>query len=211
MQFFKEVSKKRLIMMILGIFIIGVAVSAFRLSEFGVDPFTCMNLGISGYLHMSFGNWQLFMNAAILVIVVFTVQKCVGLGTIINMVFVGYIADVLCWIVTECMQITAGLGFRIVCLCIGMLCASFGAAMYMEADLGIAPYDSVAYIIQKVTKEKISFRMGRILSDVTVMLVGIIACLAAGNNVWLIFGLGTALNSLLNGPLIQFFRNQISA
>ena len=211
MQFFKTMSQKRLGMMILGIIIIGIAVSAFRLSEFGVDPFTCMNLGISGYLHMSFGNWQLIMNAAILIIVFFTVRNCVGLGTFINMVFVGYIADFLCWIITECMQITAGVGFRLICLCIGMLCASFGAALYMVADLGIAPYDAVAYIIQKVTKGKISFRMGRILSDVTVMLAGIVACLVAGNNVWLIVGLGTILNSLLNGPLIQFFRNRISA
>ena len=71
MQLFKTVSKMRLMMMFFGIFIIGVAVSAFRLSAFGVDPFTCMNLGISGYLHMGFGTWQLLMNLVILVVVFF--------------------------------------------------------------------------------------------------------------------------------------------
>lgn len=205
MQLFKTVSKMRLMMMCFGIFLIGVAVSAFRLSAFGVDPFTCMNLGISGYLHMGFGTWQLLMNLVILVVVFFTVRKCIGLGTIINMVFVGYTADLFCWIVTDYMKITPGIGFRIVCLCIGMLFASLGAAMYMVADLGIAPYDSVAYIIQKATKEKVSFRMARVLSDVTVMAVGIVACFASGENVWLIVGVGTILNALLNGPLIQFF------
>ena len=125
------------------------------------------------------------------------------------MVFVGYTADFFCWIITDCMKITLGIGFRMVCLCIGMLCASLGAAMYMMADLGIAPYDSVAYIIQKATKEKVSFRMGRVLSDVTVMVVGIVACLASGENVWLIVGIGTILNSLLNGPLIQFFKERL--
>lgn len=209
MQLFRTVSRMRFIMMFLGIFLIGLGVSAFRLSAFGVDPFTCMNLGISGYLHMSFGTWQLLMNLLMLVVVFFTVRKYIGLGTIINMVFVGYTADFFCWIVTDCMKIVPGIGLRIVFLCVGMLCVSLGAAKYMMADLGIAPYDAVAYIIEKATKEKISFRMGRVLSDVTVMTVGIVACLASGDNVWLIVGVGTILNSLLNGPLIQFFKEHL--
>ena len=39
---------KRCIMMVTGILFIGICVGAFRLSAFGVDAFTCMNLGISG-------------------------------------------------------------------------------------------------------------------------------------------------------------------
>ena len=45
---------KRFWMMLLGIALISVAVGCYRLSEFGVDAFTCMNLGISGFLGMSF-------------------------------------------------------------------------------------------------------------------------------------------------------------
>ena len=58
---------KRFWMMLLGIALISVAVGCYRLSEFGVDAFTCMNLGISGFLGMSFGNWQLFVNIVILI------------------------------------------------------------------------------------------------------------------------------------------------
>ena len=46
---------KRVTMMLIGILFIGICVGSFRLSEFGVDAFTCMNLGISGFIHMSFG------------------------------------------------------------------------------------------------------------------------------------------------------------
>lgn len=48
---------KRLAMMLTGILFIGICVGNFRLSAFGVDAFTCMNLGISGFIHMSFGTW----------------------------------------------------------------------------------------------------------------------------------------------------------
>ena len=83
---------KRCIMMVTGILFIGICVGSYRLSAFGVDAFTCMNLGISGFLHMTFGTWQLIMNAAILVVVFFNARQCIGAGTIVNMVCVGYLA-----------------------------------------------------------------------------------------------------------------------
>lgn len=36
--------------MVLGILFIGLCVSFLRLSQFGVDPFSAMNLGISGFI-----------------------------------------------------------------------------------------------------------------------------------------------------------------
>ena len=200
---------KRTAYMLLGILLIGISVAAYRMSGFGVDPFSCMNLGISRYLEMSFGNWQLLVNIVILIIVFFTVRWCIGIGTIINMVFVGYIADFLCWVMEVVLHLEMSLPLRILMLCIGMLFASSGVAFYMTADMGIAPYDSVAFIIRKMSKEKIPFQYGRICSDVIVMAVGVGFSLLAGNSVWTVVGLATVLNSLCNGPLIQFFRTRL--
>ena len=104
---------RRTVMMLTGILFISLCVGCYRLSNFGVDAFTCMNLGISGFLHMSFGTWQLIMNAVILVVVFFTVRKNIGAGTIINMVCVGYGADFICWIVEDMLKVEAGLPLRI--------------------------------------------------------------------------------------------------
>ena len=57
-----EKTGRRILMMLVGIFFISVCVGCYRLSGFGVDAFTCMNLGISGFLDMQFGTWQLIMN-----------------------------------------------------------------------------------------------------------------------------------------------------
>lgn len=201
-----KIQGKRVFYMLFGIFLIGIAVGAYRIAGFGVDPFTCMNLAISKYLGMSFGNWQLIMNIAVLIVVFFTVRHCIGMGTVINMVFVGYIADFVCWIVQEQLSISVVLPLRFGLLAVAMLLLTVGAAMYMAADMGIAPYDSVAFIVMKLTKDKVSFKAGRVGSDVTVMVVGVIFSLIAGNSIWTVVGLGTVLNCLFNGPLIQFFR-----
>lgn len=205
----KGVTGMRAAFMLLGILLIGICVTCYRLSEFGVDPFSGMNLGISGFIGWSFGNWQLVANILILVVVFFTVRHLIGPGTVINMVGVGYTADFLCWVVLDVLKVEMTLPLRILALCLGTLFASLGVALYMIADMGLAPYDSVALIIEKLTKGKVPFQFARVASDITVIVIGVAFCLAADNNVWLIVGIGTIANALLNGPLIQFFRKRI--
>ena len=206
----KKLFAKRCAMMLVGILFIGICVGSFRLSAFGVDAFTCMNLGISGFLHMTFGTWQLIMNAAILVVVFFTVRHCIGAGTIVNMVGVGYMADFICWVFQDVLAVDMTLPLRILALLIGSLFAGMGIAFYMAADMGIAPYDSVALIIEKSTKGKIKFQYARVLSDITVVIVGVVFCLLSGGDLWLIIGIGTICNALFNGPLIQFFKVHVA-
>ncbi len=203
----EEKKTKRLLMMLAGNLLIGVGVAFYRISGFGADPYTCMNLGVSGFLGMSFGNWQLLMNIILLAAVWFTVRNCIGLGTLVNMVFVGYTADFLCWLLLEQLGLSVDMSLRIVFLLLGMLFLSFGCACYMSAEMGIAPYDSAAFIITKYAGERVSFRAARIATDVTVVIVGIVFCVAGGNSVWQAAGLGTVICAFCNGPLIQYFRS----
>ncbi len=194
---------KRSLMMVTGILFIGICVGAYRLSAFGVDAFTCMNLGISGFLGMSFGAWQLLMNAAILAVVFLKARKCIGAGTIVNMVGVGYLADFICWLFRG---VEMTLPMRIGALALGSVFAGLGVAFYMVAEMGIAPYDSVAIMLENASKGRIPFQRARALSDVTVVIVGVVLCLLSGGELRLIIGIGTICNALFNGPLIQFFK-----
>ncbi|OUQ20671.1 hypothetical protein B5E77_12255 [Lachnoclostridium sp. An131] len=205
-----EMFVRRIIMMLAGILFISLSVGLYRLSGFGVDAFTCMNLGISGYLNMQFGTWQLIMNAVILVILFFQGREYIGAGTIVNMVFVGYGADFFCWMVQDLAHMEMSFSLRIGALVLGCLFASLGVAFYMVAEMGMSPYDSVAVLLEKLTHGKIPFQYARVCSDITVVIVGIIFCLAAGNSLWTIIGLGTICNACFNGPVIQFFRTHVS-
>ena len=199
--------------MVLGILFIGLCVSFLRLSQFGVDPFSAMNLGISGFIGWSFGTWQLLINAIILVVVFFQARSCIGVGTIINMIFVGYIADFICYVANDVandvVQIQMNLPLRIIALLLAQLMASMGVALYMVANMGIAPYDSVAVIIEKLTHQKIPFHKARVLSDVVVVIIGIIFAIASGAGIWSVVGIGTIINACFNGPLIQFFKTKL--
>ena len=92
---------------------------------------------------------------------------------------------------------------------LAQLMASMGVALYMVANMGIAPYDSVAVIIEKLTHKKIPFDKARVFSDVVVLAIGIIFSVAAGNGIWAVAGIGTFIIACLNGPLIQFFKTKV--
>lgn len=51
------------------------------------------------------------------------------------------------------------LPLRISALLLGCVFAGLGVAFYMVAEMGIAPYDSVALIIEKVTRKRFSSSM----------------------------------------------------
>lgn len=205
----KKYLGQRFSLMMLGNIVIGLCVGLYRLSELGVDACTGMNLGISGFLNMSFGNWQLICNILILVVVFFTIRSCIGLGTVVNMVGVGYIADFLCWLVQDVVGLELHLALRLIVMTAALVCAPLGVALYMKADMGISPYDSVAPIIEHLTKGKVPFQKARVLSDIVALIIGVTFCLMAGNNVWHIVGIGTVCNAVITGPIIQFFRTKV--
>lgn len=108
------------------------------------------------------------------------------------------------------LHVQTTLPFRIVMLILGCLFAGLGVAFYMVAEMGIAPYDSVALILQKWAKGKIPFHFARIATDVVCVLTGVIFCLVSGDSVWMIVGIGTIINAFFNGPLIHFFRTHVT-
>lgn len=56
----------------------------------GLDPFTAMNTGISNKLGIGLGVYQLAVNLVIFIFILWLDRKQIGIGTILNMVLVGF-------------------------------------------------------------------------------------------------------------------------
>lgn len=195
---------KRVAVMLSGILLMGFAVALARLADLGTDPCTTMNLGISGLLQrlglgfMTFGTWQLIFNIALLVAVFFLDRSSVGAATFVNMVCVGYLSDFFVWAYGALSPFDrTPLWLRVVFLVIFVPLGSLACSMYMCPRLGSAPYDSVAPMMVKLSGGRLSFRLARVVSDVSAVLIGFI--LGATVNV------GTLLMAVTSGPLMQMF------
>lgn len=195
---------RRIVLMFVAVLLMGVGISFCVRASMGQDPCSTMNLGISSKLNLSFGVWQAILNCIMFVFVLIFDRSLIGLGTLANMLIIGFVADLLKPLWAGLIPGEMSFWLRVVFTLIGTLLLLVGCSVYMTANLGMAPYDCVAFLIINIpTKRKLKFQYIRIAQDALAVLIGF-ACGAA-------VGLGTVIMVFLSGPLIPFFNRHIAA
>ena len=191
---------KRIIVCFLAVFGMGLFLSFLMLCGLGTDPCSFMNKAISLRIGMMFGTWQLIINAVMLVIVILWDRSSLGFGTIFNMVLVGYYVDFFDWLWGK--TIPAHFFTDTVTkwpIFLGaLLCFIISAAVYINSDMGVAPYDALPKIItEKVANRfpKFPKMLVRMAWDFSAILIGI---LAGGKPV-----VGIVLMAVFLGPAIS--------
>ncbi len=193
----------RLAAVILAVVVMGFSLSWLILVDLGTDPCSLMNIAISAKLGMSLGNWQALFNILLLVIVVIFGGRNLGFGTLANMFLVGYSIDFFSWLWAKILP--AGLfdswAVRIGVLIPALVIFVLAAAVYMDVNMGTAPYDAIPVIISKKIPG-VPFRTIRMIFDFTVIVIGI---LFGGR-----FGVVTILMALTLGPVISWVGNKMN-
>lgn len=185
----------RIICAIAGITIASIGLTFMRYAVLGVDPITCLNTGIAKKIGVSFGTCQLIIFVIMLIGVFFFDRSKIGFGTLYNMITIGYTSDILLWFIKKFPLFEAfSIEIRIISFALGLPVLYFGAAVYIEANMGIAPYDAIAIIIAEKIKRQNWFRWIRIGTDALCVLGGILTQSDVG--------IGTLLTVLCAGPII---------
>lgn len=178
------------------VIVMGFCLSWLILVDLGTDPCTLMNVSIAKTIGTSLGNWQLLLNTVLLIVVVLFGGRNLGFGTIANMVLVGYSIDLFGWIWGKVLPV--GLfdswTVKIAVLIPVLLLFVIAVAVYVDMDMGTAPYDAVPIIIAN-RLEKVPFKVVRIGYDAVVTAIG----MAFGGRL----GIVTFLMVLALGPVIE--------
>lgn len=191
---------KRMGLMIVSILLMGFSVSVFSYSGMGVDPYTALNMSIAEKMGISFGFWQMCLNGAILIIVGFVAQKLISVGTIFNMIGVGYICEFFTGIYEVILPEEKSLAVRIICMALGVFLLSLSASLYFNCNLGVSPYDALGFVMEE--KTKIKYKWCRVATD----LICTISALIMGGPV----GAGTVVTAFFMGPVVSFCDTAIS-
>ncbi len=188
---------KRLVVMNIGVFFMGFFLSFLIKVDLGTDPCTFMNLTLSRFFGISFGNWQLLLNVFLFVFVILFGRKFIGFGTIANMVFIGYIADFFVWLWEKTLPdyLFSVFPYRAVVFALALFLFIIAVSFYINAAMGVSPYDAIPQIVSEKVLKKIPFAIIRICYDFLVIVIGIV------------FGgtpnIGIVLMALFLGPIIQ--------
>ena len=168
----------------------------------GTDPCSSMNTGIASHIGISFGTWSALFNTCLMIMVFFVDRSLIGWGTLANMLLIGYIADFVVWLSRHFISDEAikQEPARIIFLVIMLPIFIFSAAVYMNGDLGIAPYDAVPLLISRSTG--IKYAIVRTVFDLSVSFIGFLA----GGTI----GPITIAMSLFLGSAVSFVGRHIS-
>ena len=191
---------KRIIICFLAVLGMGFFLSFLMLCGLGTDPCSFMNKAVSLRLGILFGTWQLIINAVLLIIVIFWDRSSLGFGTVFNMVLVGYYVDFFDWLWGKTIpaHIFTDPVTRWPVFLVALLLFIISAAVYINSDMDVAPYDALPKIItEKVTARfpKVPKMLIRMIWDFSAIVIG---TLAGGKPV-----IGIILMAVFLGPAIS--------
>ena len=132
------------------------------------------------------------MNLIILVAVFRFDKYQLGLGTIINMVAVGYLIEFFTWAYHLLPWQPSGFVSAGVYLVVGTLFFTLGVSLYLKTRMGVAPIDAIAPIAAE--RLPFSYTACRMTQDISVT---VLAVLAGGP-----IGVFTVIAAFFTGPLI---------
>lgn len=199
---FRNVDKKKLILVVLSVIVMGFSLSFLNKTNLGTDPCTMFNLGISSKLGVSLGTWQALFNCVLFLLVLVFDRSQIGWGTLANMFLVGYSFDFFTWLNGHWIpdMVYEGMAARIL-ITIPALCIFIAAAStYMAVQLGTSPYDALPFILAARMK-KVPFKLIRITWDIMICVTG-----------WLLgstLGIVSVIMAFALGPVISWVQKKL--
>ena len=190
--------ERRIPVVVISNIVIGMCIAVFEKIVVGTDPCSVFNLAVTqNILHWeSLGRWQLIFNFSLLAIILLMREgKHIGLGSLANMVLVGYSRDFFRPIVERLLpgEVTS-LVTRGVVFLPAMMLILLGISFYMVVDLGVSPYDALSQIIAS-RMPRVPYAVVRVVYDLVVTGIGFLM----GGTV----GIFTVLSCFFLGPMIS--------
>lgn len=163
---------RRMAALFLGVFLMGAGVAVFDQLGFGTDPCSVMNLAVCRLIGWSYGNWMLTMNVILLLILLLLGEiRRIGVGSLANIVLVGYSADFVSWIINMVHPLSGEtLAVKLIVFVPTMVVFLIAVSLYMAVDMGVSPYDAMPQVIAQRIKKP--FSIVRLFWDIAVLTIG---------------------------------------
>jgi uncharacterized protein len=175
-----------------GLVVFAMGIVSIYESKLGLSPWDVLNQGVANHTPLSFGT----ANIAIALVILVVARKLdvrPQIGTLANALLVGTFVDLLLRIGAVQRLSHDPLGVRILLLAAGILVIGLGTGLYIGANLGAGPRDSLMLGINRRVKHRIG--VVRAGLEISATVVGF----ALGGTV----GIGTLAFALGIGPAVE--------
>ena len=176
---------------LLGIVILALGVSlTVNAQMIGVGSWDVLHIGLTNTFGLTIGTWSIIVGIMILAIDSIFMKRLPKIGTFLDMFLTGIFIDIFNFLLPN----VDGFFPQLLAFCAGLLFIGFGCGMYIVANLGVGPRDTLMLLFTK----KLGWRVGkaRTIMEVTVAIIGFLL----GGPI----GIGTIIMSFGLGPIVQW-------
>ncbi|MER2192757.1 MAG: YitT family protein [Solibacillus sp.] len=187
-------------------YVVGITVMSLGITltikgeVFGVSPWDVLHIGLYQNFGLTIGQWGILTGLMIVVSTSLYMKRLPRIATWINMISIGLLIDLFNWLLPNATVFAAELAYFIV----GFFVLSIGCGLYISANLGAGPRDTVMMIITERFGGTV--RRARMIMEVFAVTLG-----------WLLggpVGIGTIVLALGTGYIIQpslyYFQKQLA-
>ncbi|MGM0842468.1 MAG: YczE/YyaS/YitT family protein [Bacillota bacterium] len=177
-------------------FFTGLLVLAFGISltikgkDLGIGPWDVFHYGLFKQLGLTIGTWSIIAGFVILFVTGIGTKSFPKVGAFINMLLIGIFIDLFNYVLPDPQSLMA----QSIVFAIGIVVIAYGIGLYVSADMGAGPRDSLMLLVVEKTGWKVQWvRNGM---EIIVFFFG-----------WLLggpVGIGTVIIALGLGSIIGF-------
>lgn len=190
--------------MLPAVILMGVFVSILLEVGWGTDPASFMNTNIAAALRWNLGPEEVVVYGAMLIFTFVFGPQMIGFGTLANMILIGFIVDFCKWLWQQngfhTFVSEGSFAVKLTVFIIALILFVIVAAIYMNAQMGVAPYDAIPAIISGWLP-KVPYYVIRIPFDLAAAGIGILVGKLSSAGVQGSF-VGSVAMSLLLGPVV---------
>lgn len=197
-----KINFTKILLALLGIFLIGVGVAFNAASQLGNDPIGIIYDGIRNVLGLSgsqLGMVSNGVNFALIALLFFIGRRYVNIGTLIYILPFGLFVNI-GTLIYKFIFISNSSLIRIATGLIGSLLIYVGVSVFIAMDMGLDPFTGIVMVIRD--KTKLDYKKVKIVFDAIMVLIGVLL----GGKI----GIITIFTALTAGPSIQWISGKIT-
>jgi len=180
-----------LVRLFIGLFLYAVGIVFTINANLGLSPWDVFHQGVSKLTGITMGQASI-MAGLMIVILDWVLGERVGLGTILNMLFIGIFMDLL--MLNHLVPIFHNIILKVIMMFLGMFIIGIASYFYIGAGLGSGPRDGLMVSLTKKTKKSVRF-----IRNCIELIVLIIGYFLGGT-----IGFGTLIMVIGGGYFVQF-------
>lgn len=177
----------RFAIFIIGLLVMTLGIVFFIVSDLGATPWDVLHVGLYYRVGLTIGSWSVIMGIFVLTAAAILSKEWPHMGAFLNMLLVGVFIDLL--MLLPFIQTPHSFAGKLIMFIAGMIINAYGMGIYISANLGAGPRDSLMLALIERTGWKV--RNVRAVIEIIVLLIGwklggpanwgtIVYCLAIG-------------------------------